>query len=248
MFLRPWVGLTHFVRWARCSFRPQIKHVVTWRGPFIFKLLFCQHGRPWLLFDPNSSLSYLFSSLSSLNVLKLPFSLWCQRASALSVAWLSTAGFIALTCNWVFLWFLTSIDPVQWNQWASLWSLSFRPSLLDLTSPSPFSTLDHPSSRLKMKGSRFIMLVFFNIQVEVGTLGIASLNVMWEMSLCQLLVYTWLSLTLVPLSMCSSQSSSLSSPSRDSRYIKGSGCVVQSFLNFLSSCFFNILLIFPWYS
>lgn len=184
MFLKSWVRLTHFDRWAGYSFWPQIKQVVTWRVPFIFKLLFCQYRSPWLLFDPDSSLSFFFffPSLSSLNVLKLPISLWCQRASALSVAWLSTAGFITLTCSWVSLGFLTGIVPAQWNQWAFLWYLSLHPSPVDLTSPSTFSTLDYPSSRLKMKGSRLTMFYFlastFNFELWGNSLVVQWLTVL----------------------------------------------------------------------
>ena len=89
MFLKSWVRLTHFDRWAGYSFWPQIKEVVTWRVPFIFKLLFCQYRSPWLLFDPDSSLSYFFFffplKLERFEVTHLPvvpesFSLICGLA------------------------------------------------------------------------------------------------------------------------------------------------------------------------
>lgn len=120
------------------------------------------------------------------------------------MAWLCTAGFIALSCNWVFLWFLTRIDPPQLNQWASLWFLSLYPSPVDLTSPSSFSKLDHPSSRLKMKGSRFIYLFFKYLgkSLKFGS-SFLECNVR-NVTLCQLLVHPWLNPALVPLGMCSS--------------------------------------------
>ena len=130
----------------------QIKQVSNGRGPLSLCFYSVAKGGPYCF------LTQVFISFPSLMKLQLCPSLWYQGTLALSVAWLGTTDFIALTCNWIFLrffFFFTGIDLVQWNQWAFPLSSTERSSLRGWTIPLAFSTLD---SGLKMKAPRSVIL------------------------------------------------------------------------------------------